>query len=195
MSTKFVTVAEAREEHFPILVWEEREGGAPRVVSRHATPDQVEDADQLEWHRFVQPTTLKVQGGVNEAAQPVVDADGAPLWKGARISFRVPSYYINTVSGAGSFESVSRYGGSAIVCDEALPLYLDRSGSYRERSQRQHVAMNDFVGKGELGGFRRLSGKLGDPFEHGRQDVYIRLADDPRKACEPVPNPVAAPRP
>lgn len=196
MSSRFVTIADALPEHFPVIVWEEREGAAPRVLSRHASPEEVPDAADLEWHRFTEVTTLKTASEANKAAQPIVDADGAPLWRNARVAFCIPSHYINTVSGQGTFESVSRYGGSTLVCDEALPVYLDRSGSYRERSHRQYVTTEEYVRQGDLKGFRKLSGKLGDRFEHGRVDVFIRLADDPRKdACEPIPNPVAGPRP
>lgn len=191
--TRFVTIAEAPPASLPVLVWEERVGGSPAVVGRYASIDLVPDLEDMEVHRFTVPTTLQTGKSINKAAQPVVDADGAPLWEGARIRFTIQGYYINTNSGEGTYVSAERYGGNKIVCDRPLPVYLDRNGSYTESRREQYVALSNHVRQGALNGFNQLAGTLGDPFEHGSRKTFIKVIDDPRKVCEPVPS--AAPSP
>lgn len=190
---RFVTIADAPPASLPVLVWEEVAGAAPRVVSRHGSLEDVPDAGGMEIHRFNVPTTLQVGKPINPTNYPVVDADGAPLWEGARIRFTIPDYYINTNSGEGSYVSARPYGGNRIVTDEPLPVRIDRNGSYRERSRERDVALSEYVRSGPLKGFLMLSGKLGDPFEHGTTKTFVRVIDDPRKVCEPVTAPGPTP--
>lgn len=168
----------------PVLLWEEQSDGLPKIIGRFASIDDVEDASQYEVWSFPDRLTTTPNTKANQAGQPVVDADGAPLWEGAKISFRVQSHYINTVSGTGVYQSASQLGGSQFVSDEPLNVY-DRTGFIVAKRREQYTATSTYVydRNSELAGTRVLANKIGDPYEHGQTDTFIRLAEDPRGIC------------
>lgn len=190
---RFVTV-DRKAPTLPVLLWEEEsvgyvweEGGkAPRVISRHDFVGQVPNLDDLEVYEFEVPTSLAPGSDANQGRYPVVDADGAPLWVGARVEFRLPSYYVNTYADNAEWRGVDQYGGSQLLCDHEHPVY-ERGGTYSVKRREQYAATNEYMRNGPLSGHRRLGDKLGDPFEHGQVSVHIRLASDPRLACRLVP--------
>ncbi len=70
------------------LVWEQSEDGRFRVVARVQDLDalaELEGAADIEVFAFDVPTSDQTLGPANKGRQPVFDADGAPLWAGARI--------------------------------------------------------------------------------------------------------------
>lgn len=191
--TKFLTVGRPGPAK-PVLLWDD-EGGTPKVVARYAALDEaVDDAGDLEVWRFEKPVSSDVRGPVNEGNYPVVDADGAPLWEGARIRFRVPTHHVNSTEGSGVYSKTDSYGGSYFLADEPMNVY-GRGGIVADRRAEQYTSVNSFVYDNghPLASHRVMASKLGDPFEHGQETMYVRLDDDPRKVCRLERSP--SPRP
>jgi len=187
---RFITVDE--QSKVPVLVWEEQDGSAPKVVSRHGSLDEVPDAEGLDVWKYEVPLTTAEGTPLNPSRYQVVDAQGAPLWAGARIAFNVQSHYINTVSGKGTFTELDRLRGVRFVSDEPMNVY--GRGGFIERTRReQYSPVGDYQFDGLYRGMHVLSGKLGDPFEHGVTNTYFVLDQDPRDVCVLVPKPSAAP--
>ena len=178
----------------PILLWEEQPEGLPRIVGRFGALEEVPDAADYEVWSFPDENTARPQSKVNRAGQAVVDADGAPLWEGAKISFRVQSYYVNSVSGTGTYVGADQYGGSQFVSDKEMKVY-DRQGFVVTQRREQYASLSTFVydRKSDLAGCRVLAKKLGDPYEHGQEDLFIRLAEDPRRICKLEASPTSTP--
>ncbi len=196
--TRFATIALAPDEprakgkKHPLsgnaLVWEQSEDGRFRVVARVQDLDalaELEGAADIEVFAFDVPTSDQTLGPANKGRQPVFDADGAPLWAGARISFRLPSFYINTYQGTGTYTESDAYGGTRFRSDELQDVF-DRNGSIVERRHEQYSSVQTYASNGEFNGCRLLTSKLGDKYEHGQVVTYIRLEDDPRSVCKPV---------
>jgi len=187
---RFITVDE--QSKVPVLVWEEQEGKAPIVVSRHGSLDDVPDVESLDVWKYDVPLTTAVDTPLNPGRYQCVDAQGAPLWEGARIAFNVPDHYINTVSGRGAFRSVSRYGGVMMLTDEPMNVY-DRRGFIIEKRREQYRDFGNFQYDGQFRGMRMMAGGIGDPFEHGRERTFVVLDQDPRDVCIPMPKPGTSP--
>lgn len=193
--TRFLTV-DSPDLPKPVLLWEERDAGAPRIVGRFARLDDVPGSDDLDVWRFEQPLSTAKNSPVNEGRYPVVDADGAPLWKGARISFRVPTFYVNFDEGTGVFTKTDQYGGTYFVADTAMAVHEGRNGTIVGYRREQYSPVSDWPSsQHELAGCRVLTSKLGDPFEHGQTAMFIRLEDDPRSVCKLERSPAAMPAP
>jgi len=186
---RFITVDE--QSKVPVLVWEERDSESPKVVSRHASMDEVPDADNLDVWRYDVPLTTATRTPLNPSGYQIVDAQGAPLWAGARIAFNVPSHFINTVSGKGTFTEASQHRGVRFVSDEPMNVY-DR-GYITAKRREQYSAVGEYQYQGQYRGMHVLAGKIGDPFEHGVTKTYVVLDQDPRDVCVPVPKPGASP--
>ena len=188
---RFVTVDEKARGRNAVL-WEETEGRlSPLGVYESA--EAVPGAGEVEVWTFDVPTTLQVGNpDINEATSPMVDRDGAPLWEGARIEFRLPSYYVNTYSDHGAFGRANRYGGHTLVADRAHAVY-DNQGFIREKRREQYSAGGSYRREGDLKGFHVLSGELGDRHEHGTTRTYVRRDDDPREVCTLAFDPAPAP--
>lgn len=189
--TRFLTVDPSGLPK-PVLLWEERDDGAPKIVGRFTSLEEVPDGEEMEVWRFDRPLSTAKNGPVNGGNCPVVDADGAPLWSGARIAFRVATHYVNSAAGTGIFVKAGPLGGAEFVSDQPLNVY-DR-GFVVACRREQFSAVSTYVyGKtSELAGYRILTSKLGDPFEHGQDTMFIRLDEDPRSACKLDRAPVAA---
>lgn len=183
---RFATIIENAPEGHSVLVWEEGDGGAFKVVERGD-----EAPDGLDAYAFDVPTTFSPRVPGNAGKYPVSDAKGAPLWPGARIRFRIPTHYINTVSGEGTFKSVDPYGGAYFDSDEPLNVYSSNGFIVTVRRE-QTSAVSDYQREGPQAGFLMLKRKLGDRHEHGQTDIGIELTSDPRSVCSLVPS---APRP
>ena len=191
--SRFITVDPNASAH-PALLWEEGEDGSFKVVSRHDAPEDVPGHDEIPTWTFEVPTTLAAGSPVNEARQPMVDADGAPLWEGARIRFCLQSTYINTYSGDGAFGRANRYGGHSFVSDEPHPNW--GPGGFSSSSGRQRSCGGGrYNYSGPLKGYNQLSDGLGDPHEHGVTQTYVRLIEDPRSVCALTHDPSSAPAP
>ena len=178
------------------LIWEKSEDGHFRVVERVQDVGTLVAADgssELEIWNFEVPTTDMTGIGPNKGRHAVLDADGSPLWANARITFRLQSHYINTMSGAGTFQEADRYGGVRYLSDEKMTIY-DRRGFAVDSRRENYSSIQTYVVEGELKGCRMLTSKLGDPHEHGQVETFIRLASDPRDVCKLVIEP-PAPRP
>lgn len=180
--TRFITLPYAGSG-VHVALWDEAEGGSIELVSVHRKLEDIYGHEEIEVYRFEVPTTFDTASPTNEGNYPVADADGKPLWNGCRIEFNLPGHYINTAAGEGELKSVDTYGGAYFLSDEPLNVY-DRQGFITERRCNQYTSCNTYQYGGEFKGFRLMNGKLGDPYEHGEVDVYIRLADDPRRVCE-----------
>lgn len=179
----------------PVLLWEERDAGAPQIVGRFASLEDVPDAEEMEIWRFDRPLTTAKNGPVNGGNCPVVDAEGAPLWSGARISFRVATHHVNSAAGKGAFVKAGPFGGAEFVSDQPMNVY-DRSFVVaRRREQFSAVSTYVYGKQSELAGFRVLTSKLGDTFEHGQDTMYIRLDEDPRSVCKLERAPASVPGP
>jgi hypothetical protein len=187
---RFITIDE--QSKVPVLVWEERQGETPKVVSRHRSLDEVPDADGMDAWRYDVPLTTATETPLNPSRYQVVDAQGAPLWAGARIAFNVPCHYINTVSGKGTFTETDQYRGVRFVSDEPMNVY-GRGGYIEGKRREQYSPVGEYQYSGQFKGMHVLSGKLGDPFEHGVTKTYVVLDQDPRDVCVPVPKATAAP--
>jgi hypothetical protein len=170
-----------------VALWEEAPDGALKVASIHKELEDIPGFEEIETFQFSQQTTFDTGLPTNGGNHPVADADGKPLWIGCRISFNLPSYYINTVAGEGEFQKADIYGGLYFLSDKPINVY-DPNGFIAEKRREQYTACSDYQPEGEYQGFRMTKGKLGDPFEHGQVSTFIRLNDDPRRICELVPN-------
>lgn len=186
---RFITVDE--QSKVPVLVWEEQEGAPPKVVARHGSLDEMQDADGLDIWKYDVALTTATETPLNPSRYQVVDAQGAPLWAGARIAFNVQSHYINTVSGKGTFTATDQYRGVQFVSDEPLNVY-DRNYIVGKRRE-QYTPIGKYQYDGKFRGMHVLAGELGDPFEHGVTKTYVVLDQDPRDVCVPVPRPGALP--
>lgn len=175
-----------------VALWGETEEGTPELISLHSRLEDISGHEEIVSYRFEVQTTFDVASPVNEGRHPVADADGKPLWNGCRIVFDLPAHNVNTVAGEGELKSVDAYGGTYFVSDEPLNVY-DRRGFIVDTRCKQYTCLNSYQHSGEFRGFRLLAGKLGDPYEHGEIDVYVRLADDPRRVCELLAKPGARP--
>jgi hypothetical protein len=188
---RFVTVDEKATGRNAVL-WEETEGKlAPLGV--YASADAVPGAGEIEVWTFDVPTTLQVGNpAINEASYPMVDRDGAPLWEGARIAFTLSLHRHVHCTDGGTFGRANRYGGHSLVSDRAHPVY-DAQGFSRESRREMTNAGGDYRRSGDLKGFDVLARKVGDPYEHGTTDTYVRLDSDPRDVCtlafDPAPSP------
>lgn len=191
--SRFITVDPNASIH-PALLWEEGEDGSFEVVSRHDAPGDVPDHSELPTWTFEVPTTLAARSDVNGARQPIVDADGAPLWEGARIAFRLPSTYINTYAGEGTFGRANQYGGHTFVSDMPHPNW--GPGDFATTAGRErYSAGGRYNHSGPLKGYQQLAKGLGDPYEHGVTPCYVRLIEDPRSVCALTHDPSPAPAP
>jgi hypothetical protein len=170
-----------------IALWEEAPDGTLKVVSIHSKLEDIPDFEEIETFQFDPQTTFDTGLPTNGGNHPVADADGKPLWIGCRISFNLPSHYINTVSGEGEFRKVDIFGGTYFLSDQPMNVY-DQNGSIAEKRREQYTACNEYQYNGDYQGFRMTKGKLGDRFEHGQVSTFIRLNDDPRRVCELVPH-------
>lgn len=189
--TRFLTV-DSPDLPNSILLWEERDAGPPRIAGRFSRLEDVPGSEDLEVWCFEQPLTTAKNSAINEGHYPVVDVDGAPLWKGARISFRVPTFYVNSAGGTGVFTKTDQYGGTYFVADSEMPIHTGRNGTISGYRREQYAPVSDWPGaKHELVGYRVLTSKLGDPFEHGQTTMFFRLDDDPRSICKLERSPVA----
>ncbi len=115
----------------------------------------------------------------NPGRYPVVDSEGRALTPGARVHFRLQSHYINTMEGAGIIAGLDVYGGAYLLADDPHPIY-DRQGFQRDKRRELYASFATFTE-----GRRVLSGKLGDPHEHGQVSTFIRVlsqAFPPRSA-------------
>jgi hypothetical protein len=182
--TKFVTIMSCE---FPTstLLWEEQDGEVPKLIGRFASFDDVPDGRFMDVHRFEVPTTAQTATHLNGGHYAVFDADGAPLWEGARIKFTLPTHYINTDEGTGVFKKVDMQGGTQFTCDVPRNVY-GPGGFIVEKRREQYENTNTYHYNGELRGARTLSGKIGDPHEHGSVNTFIRLNEDPRSVCKLV---------
>jgi hypothetical protein len=189
--TRFLTV-DSSVLTKPVLLWEERDAGAPKIVGRFARLEDVPGEEHLEVWRFDQPVSTAKNSPVNEANYPAVDADGAPLWHGARISFRVPTHYVNAASGTGTFGKVNRFGGVEFVSDQPMNVYERDFIIGKRREQYSAVSSFERDKASDLAGCVVLTSKLGDPFEHGQDTMFIRLDQDPREVCRLERAPVVA---
>jgi hypothetical protein len=187
---RFITVDD--QSKIPVLLWQEQPGKAPKVISRHRSLDEVPDAAHLDIFQFDVPLTTRIKTPLNPGNHSFVDAQGAPLWEGARIAFRVQSHYVNTVSGRGALKKVDQYGGVMFVADNPMDVY-DQRGFIVGNRRDQYAAMGNYQYDGVCKGMRVVAGKLGDPYEHGVTKTFIVLDQDPREVCVPVPHPGAAP--
>lgn len=180
----------------PVLLWEEQADGLPRIVGRFASIEEVPDAADYDIWAFPDENSAVPNCKVNQSGQAIVDADGAPLWEGAKISFRVQTHYVNTASGTGIFVSANQYGGTQYVSDREMNVY-DRGGFIVARRREQYTALSTFVydRKSEFAGCRVLTSKIGDPYEHGQETLFIRLAEDPRGVCKLEKSPASTPSP
>jgi hypothetical protein len=187
--SRFLTI-DPNKVPVPVLLWEETDGGAPKVVGRFASLEEAPEAEALEIWRFEGPLSTG-RGPANEGNYPVVDPDGAPLWPGARISFRVQTHYVNWTDGEGTFLKTDLYGGTSYVSDVPMNVY-GRGGFVVDRRREMYAHVDDFRHDGEFKGCRVLAKMLGDPYEHGQTQMFVRLADDPRKVCKLEREPAAA---
>lgn len=173
------------------MVWEDR-GGFVAPVKRYASLDEVPNADSLEVWRFDVDTTDGIASTVNQGNYPTLDADGAPLWEDAKVTFVKQTHHINTEKGSGVLKSVDQYGGVYLVSDRPLDVY-GRGGFIHGKRVEAYVAMGDYKHSGPLKGCRQLKGQLGDPYESGQTEVYVRLTDDPRTVATLQREPAAKP--
>ncbi len=183
---RFATIIENAPAGHTVLVWEETEGGACKVVERGD-----EAPGGLDVYAFDVQTTFSPRVSSNAGKYPVSDAKGAPLWPGARISFRIPTHYINTAGGEGTFKAVDAFGGAYFDSDEPLNVY-SRTGFIEAVRREQTAAVSEYQYEGPQRGFLMLARKLGDRHEHGQTDIGIELTSDPRSVCSlvpPVPRP------
>ncbi len=188
---RFVTVDENARGRGAVL-WEETEGRlSPLGVYESA--EAVPGAGEVEVWTFDVPTTLQVGNpAINEANRPVVDRDGAPLWEGARIAFTISLHRHVFCTDGGTFGRADRYGGHSLVSDRPHRVY-DEHGSSREARRELYSANGEYRRTGDLRGFEVLARKVGDPYEHGKTDTYVRLDDDPREVCTLAFDPAPAP--
>ncbi len=189
--TRFITFP-CSGSQAPIALWNEAEDGTLELVSIHRHQEEIPDHEEIEAYRFEVQTTFDAVSSTNEGRHPVADADGKPLWAGCRIEFNLPSHYINTIAGEGELKSVDMYGGSYFISDQPMNVY-DREGFIADKRRNQYASCNTYQYGGDFRGFRLMNGKLGDPHEHGQVNVYIRLADDPRRVCELLNRPGVQP--
>ena len=190
--TRFVTVDEKAAVH-PAVLWEEA-GGKLAVIGRYGNVEDVPGHGDVEVWTFDSPTTMRIGDEANEGRFPMVDADGAPLWEGAAITFRLGSTYINTYAGKGTFAVADRYGGHGFTSEEAFPYW----GPGGLSTGSGHVRSNpggEFVRSGPLKGYHVLKRNLGDPHEHGVVETYVRLDGDPREVCTLTFDPSSSPAP
>jgi len=172
---EFVTVA-MEDGPSKVLTWSD-EGGRPRVVGRAAGLGP--EHDGLDLWGFEVPTSLGARNAFNRGNHPVVDADGGPLWPGCRAAYRLPSYHL---SGAGVVHRLDLYGAAAITGDAPKP-FRGRNGELLAEHRDFQAAFTEFHRDGELEGFRQMAGTLGDPWEHGSVETFLRVEDDPRGVC------------
>lgn len=187
--SKFITLPYSGSKAH-IALWEEAADGSLAVLSVHLDLAEIPDHEEIDTYRFDMQTSFDTGLPTNGGNYPVADAEGKPLWVGCRISFLVGDYHINTVSGEGTFKNVDMYGGTSFVSDTPLNVY-DRSGFIHERRCEQYRSCNTYLQEGPFKGFRMTKSKLGDPFEHGQVETYIKLIDDPRKVCDLVVTPAS----
>jgi hypothetical protein len=176
----------------PVLLWEERADGAPKIVGRFTSLEDVPDGEEMEVWLFERPLSTAKNGPVNGGNCPVVDVDGAPLWSGARIEFRVATHYVNSAAGTGTFVKAGPLGGAEFVSDQPMNVYDRDFVVARRREQFSAVSTYVYGKSNDLSGCRVLTSKLGDPYEHGQDTMFIRLAEDPRSACKLDRAPAAA---
>jgi len=189
--TRFVTVDEAAPLH-PAVLWEDRDG-KPVAVGLYGSVEEVPGHGEFEVWTFDVPTTLQVGAGINSGHYPLVDADGAPLWEGARIAFQLPSTHVNTYWGKGSFGTANQYGGHTFTSDEPFPNWGPR-GTADGSGTARYSGGGGFLVEGPLKGYRILRQGLGDRHEHGITETFVRLLGDPRGVCSLTFDP-AAPAP
>ena len=188
---EFITIDESAKDKKAVL-WAESNGKC-QPVSLHVELDDVPGHEDLAVYRFDVPTTLAIRGAANSGKHPLLDADGAPLWNGARIEFRLRSHHVNTHRGSGEFTASDELGGVQYVSDRVLNVY-GPNGFCVDRRREQYAAASRYQYEGDFKGCSVCSSKLGDPHEHGEVSTFIRLVDDPRKVCTLVPPPPAPTR-
>lgn len=201
--TSFATIAQrsapadfSQDDQRPpvsALVWEQVEDGRFRVVKRVKDVAELLDAGgslEVEIYAFEVATSDQPNTAANKGSMPVLDADGSPLWANARITFQLPSFYINVAAGAGKFDGADMYGGIRYVSDDLMTIY-DRRGFAVDSRRENYSSIQTYVTEGELSGSRLLAGRLGDRHEHGQVETFIRLASDPRDVCKLIMQPQA----
>jgi hypothetical protein len=192
--SRFVTIDPSPTLKRPVLLWRE-DNGKFEVAGSFVVVSDVPEIETLEVWRFPEGLSSGVRNSVNPGNYPVVDAAGAPLWKGARIRFRVPTHYVNSAAGTGAFSMASALGSIDFVSDKPMNIY-ERDFVVGQRRE-QCKAVGQYAYDGNFKGCRVLSSKLGDPYEHGQDTMYILLDEDPRSICtlEAKPDPAASPTP
>jgi len=188
---EFVTIVPEAPEDQRVLLWSEDEKGQSKVVSRHAELSDVPDVESKEIFTFTVPTTL-AKNGINKSRVPAVDCEGSPLWWGARISFMMSTHSVNRARGEGVFGQVSEWEGVSFRADDLMNVYFQ--GFCVERRREQYACISHRPTEGSLAGNIVLSAKIGDKFETGEFDLWIRLMSDPRLVCALTPLPDAGPK-
>jgi len=115
--------------------------------------------------------SLKTQTEFNAGRLPVVDPTGQPFTPGCRVRFRIPDYYVNTVSGTGTLIRIDEYGGSYLLSDMPLPV-RDHNGSWIETRRERYTTVSRC-----RDGKRVTEGHLGNPHEHGTTRTFIEIGD------------------
>ncbi|MGY3581848.1 hypothetical protein ACVIGB_000081 [Bradyrhizobium sp. USDA 4341] len=192
--SRFVTIDPSPALKKPVLLWAE-DNGKFHVTGLFAAVGDIPEIETLDVWRFPEGLSSGVRTPVNQGNYPVVDAAGAPLWKGARIRFRVPTHYVNSAVGTGVFSMASALGSIDFVSDKPMSIY-ERDFVVGQRRE-QCKAIGRYAYDGDFKGCRVLTSKLGDPHEHGQDTMYVLLDEDPRSICtlEAKPDRATSPAP
>lgn len=118
--------------------------------------------------------SLKTKTKFNAGQYPVVDRNGKPFTPECRVRFRVPTYFINTVSGEGTMMSIDEYGGCTMLSDVSLGI-RDRNGAEVGRRRELYSPMAEYKYDGPHAKKRVTVRSLGDPHEHGTTECFIEV--------------------
>jgi hypothetical protein len=174
-----------------VTVWEEAADGHPTVRQHLGVVDVADLPDDTEVFAFDVPTSIETGTAFNRANKPYVDADGKPVWEGAHVSFAYAYHHVNVRGGDGVLTSLDAYGNANVIADREHDIWFQDRCVDRRRNLTLPVSR--YEKHPELGGVRRLLSAVGDRFEHGQTETAVRVVQDPRDACIPVPR--GAPKP
>ena len=125
-----------------------------------------------------------IRTAFNPGGYPVLDRRGRPFTPGCRLSFRVATFHVNSVTGTGTLKSIDEHGGLTILSDNVMDM-RDRNGAVVRRDREFYAVVTDYRHGGEHKGCRVASRPLGDPHEHGTTELYAEVEGP--AACDVPP--------